>query len=209
MRFTSVVFPAPVGPTLVHYPGNNGVYSQAVPVFLCPSDPSAPGGVLTIDGFSFGASSYAVNALASSRDPLTSAPIDVPQGKARIPDDFPDGTSNTILHAEKYARCSISALPPILGDGGNAWAYCTTLLFPFLPEPMNPPGRAYQTGFAIPALAMRGAPAKAIQELAGHQSLTMTLRYMHLSPSARDAAIRLLDEGRRGETLEKASAGGT
>lgn len=51
-------------------------------------------------------------------------------------------------------------------------------------------------------LAMRGAPAKAIQELAGHQSLAMTLRYMHLSPSARDAAIRLLDEG-RGEILEK------
>ena len=51
---------------------------------------------------------------------------------------------------------------------------------------------------------MRGAPAKAIQELAGHQSLSMTLRYMHLTPSARDAAIRLLDE--RGETVEKAAA---
>lgn len=43
-------------------------------------------------------------------------------------------------------------------------------------------------------LAMRGAPAKAIQELAGHGSLTTTLRYMHLSPSARDQAIALLNE---------------
>jgi integrase len=43
-------------------------------------------------------------------------------------------------------------------------------------------------------LAMRGAPAKAIQELAGHESLTTTLRYMHLSPSARDRAIDLLNE---------------
>jgi site-specific recombinase XerD len=42
-------------------------------------------------------------------------------------------------------------------------------------------------------LAMRGAPAKAIQELAGHADLTTTLRYMHLSPAARDSAIRLLD----------------
>jgi integrase len=42
-------------------------------------------------------------------------------------------------------------------------------------------------------LAMRGAPAKAIQELAGHQDLTTTLRYIHLSPAARDTAIRLLD----------------
>ena len=42
-------------------------------------------------------------------------------------------------------------------------------------------------------LAMRGAPAKAIQELAGHEDLSTTLRYMHLSPSARESAIKLLD----------------
>jgi hypothetical protein len=43
-------------------------------------------------------------------------------------------------------------------------------------------------------LAMRGAPARAIQELAGHRDLSMTQRYMHLSPAALDAAIRLLEE---------------
>ena len=42
-------------------------------------------------------------------------------------------------------------------------------------------------------LAMRSAPARAIQELAGHQDLTTTQRYMHLSPAALDRAIRLLD----------------
>lgn len=42
-------------------------------------------------------------------------------------------------------------------------------------------------------LAMRGAPARAIQELAGHSELSMTQRYMHLSPAALDAAIQLLD----------------
>jgi integrase len=42
-------------------------------------------------------------------------------------------------------------------------------------------------------LAMRGAPARAIQDLAGHQDLTTTQRYMHLSPAAIDSAIRLLD----------------
>jgi integrase len=42
-------------------------------------------------------------------------------------------------------------------------------------------------------LAMQGAPAKAIQELAGHADLATTMRYMHLSPAARDSAIRLLD----------------
>jgi hypothetical protein len=44
-----------------------------------------------------------------------------------------------------------------------------------------------------------GAAAKAIQELAGHQSLSTTLRYMHLSPSARESAIQLLDGPTLGE----------
>ena len=42
-------------------------------------------------------------------------------------------------------------------------------------------------------LAMQGAPARAIQELAGHQDLGTTQRYMHLSPAALEAAIGLLD----------------
>jgi hypothetical protein len=43
-------------------------------------------------------------------------------------------------------------------------------------------------------LALRGAPPRAIQELAGHRELGMTQRYMHLSPAALDSAIRLLDQ---------------
>ena len=43
-------------------------------------------------------------------------------------------------------------------------------------------------------LAMRGAPARAIQELAGHVNITTTQRYMHLSPAAIEGAIRLLDQ---------------
>ena len=42
-------------------------------------------------------------------------------------------------------------------------------------------------------LAMRGAPARAIQELAGHQDLVTTQRYIHLSPAALKGAIRPLD----------------
>jgi integrase len=55
-------------------------------------------------------------------------------------------------------------------------------------------------------LAMRGAPARAIQELAGHQDLTTTQRYMHLSPAAVEGAIRLLEQPKprvvHGDTLE-------
>jgi integrase len=50
-------------------------------------------------------------------------------------------------------------------------------------------------------LAMRGAPSRAIQELAGHGDLGTTQRYMHLSPAALDAAIRLLDGGPSGQSF--------
>jgi site-specific recombinase XerD len=61
-------------------------------------------------------------------------------------------------------------------------------------------------------LAMGGAPARAIQELAGHQDLMTTQRYRHLSPAALEAAIRLLDRPGmspvRGEILEAAGKQG-
>jgi site-specific recombinase XerD len=53
-------------------------------------------------------------------------------------------------------------------------------------------------------LAMRGAPARAIQELAGHVDLSTTQRYMHLTPATLENAIRLLGPGgrARGDILE-------
>ena len=58
-------------------------------------------------------------------------------------------------------------------------------------------------------LAMQGAPGKAIQELAGHQELSVTQGYMHLSPDMLGSSIRLLDSrpGRheRGDIVETAS----
>ena len=52
-------------------------------------------------------------------------------------------------------------------------------------------------------LAMRGATGKSIQELAGHRHVSTTQRYMHLSPAARESAIRLLDAPEKvGDGLE-------
>ncbi len=44
-------------------------------------------------------------------------------------------------------------------------------------------------------LVMRAATIRAVQDLLGHGSLAMTMRYSHLSPDARRDAVRLLDRG--------------
>jgi prepilin-type N-terminal cleavage/methylation domain-containing protein len=152
-------FLPPVGPTTLHYPGNNNVYRQPVPTFLCPSDPSVEaGGVVTVNGVSFGASSYAPNGMVIGINDLSrNPPTGNPQGRMRLT-DIGDGTSNTILHAEKYARCSNTYMATPFRDGGTAWAYCTAPFFPWQPPPMQPPQKLFQPGFAISALVARGAP---------------------------------------------------
>ncbi|HEY5242738.1 MAG TPA: enolase C-terminal domain-like protein [Polyangiaceae bacterium] len=44
-------------------------------------------------------------------------------------------------------------------------------------------------------LAMRGAPLIAVQQLLGHATIEMTMRYAHLSPQVGREAVRLLDHG--------------
>ena len=43
-------------------------------------------------------------------------------------------------------------------------------------------------------LVMRGVPLKAVQELLGHSTIEMTMRYSHLSPDVRREAVSRLDE---------------
>ena len=50
-------------------------------------------------------------------------------------------------------------------------------------------------------LAMQGASMKVIQDLLGHASIVMTMRYAHLAPEVARDAVRLLDSDRRGRGL--------
>lgn len=45
-------------------------------------------------------------------------------------------------------------------------------------------------------LAAAGVPAMTIKELARHEDLTTTMRYMHLSPSAKDEGMDMLTKSR-------------
>lgn len=56
-------------------------------------------------------------------------------------------------------------------------------------------------------LAMRGAPLKSVQELLGHGTIEMTMRYSHLSPDARRDAVKLLDVKERLTIVWRTSKG--
>jgi hypothetical protein len=52
-------------------------------------------------------------------------------------------------------------------------------------------------------LVMRGADIRSVQELMGHKTIAMTLRYAHLSTAHRLAVVRLLDAPSDGQTGTK------
>ena len=98
---------------------NNNVFSCSVKSFVCPSDPTAMNGIVTDNqGIKWGAGSYAGNAQVFCKV-AADGTLDDPQGDSIIPASFPDGTSNTILFTEKYARCHNTSYI----EGGGFWAY--------------------------------------------------------------------------------------
>jgi prepilin-type N-terminal cleavage/methylation domain-containing protein len=138
----------------VHYPGNNGVYSTVIPVFVCPSDPSVQNGQVTVNGTTWGASSYGFNALVfAGNNAITytqTAPGYAANGASYNPQgattllSITDGTSNTILIAHRYGQCNTTTYP----NGGSVWAY-TQLSSPQFPAPMPWPPTPMYPGVAI------------------------------------------------------------
>jgi type II secretory pathway pseudopilin PulG len=105
------------------------IYTQPVPVFLCPSDPSLDQGHpqgITESGASYACNFFAFGkATASYPNGIGNAPFQVASwdwwAANRIPINFRDGTSNTILFTEKYARCEFP--PGSTTGGGTMWAH--------------------------------------------------------------------------------------
>jgi prepilin-type N-terminal cleavage/methylation domain-containing protein/prepilin-type processing-associated H-X9-DG protein len=103
------------GATAYLVPVDGTIDGVVVKTFRCPSDPSCPGGKT---GGYHGVGNYAPNALVFSAGLNANGTVTNSVGTPRIPATFQDGTSNTILFAEKYCECSNSAD----GAGGSGWA---------------------------------------------------------------------------------------
>jgi prepilin-type N-terminal cleavage/methylation domain-containing protein len=104
---------------------SHNVGGNVVPIYLCPSDPSVAnagtyGGCGVMQGANiqrngFGSCNYACNVLVFE-----------PRGTKNLMASMPDGTSNTVVIAERYRNCS-----PDGAHGGGctlpAWAWNTTV----------------------------------------------------------------------------------
>jgi prepilin-type N-terminal cleavage/methylation domain-containing protein len=115
------------GPDTPGVPNSMNVGATVVPLFLCPSDPSVVdagsyGGCGVMNGEAiqrdgFGSCNYAANVMVF--EPRGTKPIEVA---------MPDGTSNTVMFAERYRNCSTSSsFYPNAGCTLPAWAWNTIL----------------------------------------------------------------------------------
>jgi prepilin-type N-terminal cleavage/methylation domain-containing protein len=115
--------------------GGNDLQASVIKIYLCPSDPSIIGDGVEPDdlGIPWAAGCYALNAQVFCTVDNNGNFQDT-YGSPAIPRTFQDGTSQTILFAEKYARCSNATF----AEGGSLWAYWNEASFPF-PQPVPPP----------------------------------------------------------------------
>jgi prepilin-type N-terminal cleavage/methylation domain-containing protein len=103
------------GVTAYSLPVDGSIDGTVIKAYRCPSDPSCPSGKT---GGYHGVGNYAPNALVFSAGLSSNGTVTNSVGTPQIPATFADGTSNTILLAEKYCECSNSAD----GAGGSGWA---------------------------------------------------------------------------------------
>jgi prepilin-type N-terminal cleavage/methylation domain-containing protein len=104
-------------------PGYGTIYSVPINPYLCPADTShTTGYARTSHG---GANQWAVGSYSANYNVFgnpTGATVTARlEGTPRIPQSFPDGTSKTVMLAERYGTCGSSGNPDDTSTRGNLW----------------------------------------------------------------------------------------
>ena len=127
-------------------PGSNpSIRRVPIKLLICYSDPSTNDNIYF--GSPWGVSCYAGNVQVFCKTDSQTGRLQDTWYQRRLR-EITDGQTNTILFAEKYARCK----KPVWGwdEGGNFWAYDETN---FLAQPLHPGFAVDWTPFSIGELS--------------------------------------------------------
>jgi prepilin-type N-terminal cleavage/methylation domain-containing protein/prepilin-type processing-associated H-X9-DG protein len=105
-------------------PGAGTVYATIVKTYLCPMDIAHSGHLgATTNGRAdlWAVGNYAANYFVFG-DPLADTAIQREEGTNRIQQVFRDGTSNTVVFAERYGTCGSSGVANSGSTFGNLWS---------------------------------------------------------------------------------------
>lgn len=177
-----------------HYLASVGVCTHPIKVYVCPADPGVTSAGFAAHGprgqTDWGAGCFAANVqvFGTVANP-TSGSVSSYQGCARIPATFQDGTSQTILFAEKYASC---------GKGGSVWDQWdpapTGIDFPWMPLLADQLGRGY--GAVGPGSLFQLRPNASLC----NPALAQTAHTGGIQVGLGDGSVRTVNQGVSGTT---------
>jgi prepilin-type N-terminal cleavage/methylation domain-containing protein len=109
--------PDPDGPNgTVYFNAYDRLISTPVKLYLCPSDGSNPSGQQSHSAGSYASTNYAGNVMVFN-----------PKGQGNIVSSMPNGTSNTVMVAERIQNCDVSIALGYSSSGqaviGPAWGW--------------------------------------------------------------------------------------
>jgi prepilin-type N-terminal cleavage/methylation domain-containing protein len=167
----------------------SGIEASKVKTFICPTDATAPAvnGSWGWSGASYGGNFRvfgnlpAANPAAVSNGTTDWGNINNWTGKAVLPGTFSDGTSNTLMFAEKIGQCG--STPGVGASGGNMWTRWDWLDYwqPTFAAFVIGPGSKFQTN---PTPTTFGGPC--------NSGLAQSLHTSGMNVSLGDGSVRFL-----------------
>lgn len=179
-------------PIFIYKNSGGGLCTRPIKNYVCPADPGVTWSGLALQWTrsrnKWAAGCYAANVqvFGTVSNPIIGT-VSSYQGSSRIPTSFPDGLSQTILFAEKYASC---------GEGGSLWdewnlARPYSLWMPLLADSLGRGGVA-----AGPGALFQVKPTL----FACNPALAQTSHNGGIQVSLGDGSVRIVNSGVNGTT---------